>query len=88
MYSVVGGDNEETILYEYNGTSIDASSQASKEGEKYIVNGAEATDVDYLAERDEIINHAKETGRGFENASPIDKYVSYILSYGTEEEEK
>ena len=88
VYSVVGGDNEETILYEYNGTSIDATSQASKEGETYIVNGAEATDVDYLAERDEIINHAKETGRGFENASPIDKYVSYILSYGTEEEEK
>ena len=87
VYSVVGGDHEETILYEYNGTSIDASSQASKEGETYIVNGAEATDVDYLAQRDEIINHASETGRGFENASPIDKSVSYILSYGTGEEE-
>ncbi len=87
VYSMVGGDNEETILYDYNGTSIDAASQASKEGDTYIVNGAEATDVDYLAERDDIINHASETGRSFENASPTDKYVSYILAYGTGDSE-
>ena len=85
VYSVVGGDTEETILYSYKNGSVSQVAMAVKEGDKYTVNDAETTDVDYLAERDEIINKASETGRYFESAADIKDCESYVLSYGLEE---
>ena len=80
-YPSIGGQGEYYRLLKYDGSSIYEISNCSRDGSTYYVNGAEVSNVDYLAAQSEIMSYESEKRLSNSGYVSLSVAENYILAY-------
>ncbi|MGN0435625.1 MAG: hypothetical protein ACI4D8_03235, partial [Wujia sp.] len=76
-----GSQGEAFSLVAYNGSVIGVETYCQHVGDNYTVNGVEATDVDYLSTRTDILGHEGQDKLYSIGLAGMGEAKSYILTY-------
>lgn len=72
---------EEHVLLHFTGTSFEQKKYTKKDGETYVVDNQEVTDVEFLTAQTSIVDHGNNQRPSGMNYVDISDYESYILAY-------